>query len=199
MLRFDDPLPRAPQRVLIAGVTGVGKSTLGQRLGLLWGLPYTNLDALHWGPAWTPRPEFQAETQALASSQQWVTEWQYWGKGLKHVFGDRADAVIWMNFPRPLALQRLLRRTVKRSITREPLFDGCVEPPLWAVFTDENHILRWERKTHSKWRERMPALVTELPETTFVELRSPRQVRRWLAGPAAAWEAFSNSDGQPEV
>ncbi|GFZ97927.1 AAA family ATPase [Nesterenkonia alkaliphila] len=184
MLSFSDPLPHTPQRVLIAGVTGVGKSTLGKHLSELWEIPYTNLDVLHWGPGWTERPQFREEAHALAASDHWITEWQYWGKGLKHTLGNRAETIIWLNFPRPLAWQRLFRRTVRRWATQHQAFAGCTERPPWTAFTDENHILRWEAKTHSKWRERMPALVQELSGAAFIELRSPHEVRNWLSGPA---------------
>lgn len=181
MLSFRDPCPHVPQRVLIMGVTGVGKSTLGERLGDLWELPYTNLDALHWGPGWTERPKFRDEVQAFAASDHWITEWQYWSKGFKHVLADRADTFIWLNFPRPVAWQRLFRRTIRRWATQQEAFEGCTERPPWTAFTDENHILRWEAKTHSKWRERMPSVVEEFPDGTFIELRSPHQVKHWLA------------------
>ena len=34
----------------MAGVTGVGKSTLSAQLSERWNLPYTGMDVLHWGP-----------------------------------------------------------------------------------------------------------------------------------------------------
>lgn len=185
VLQWNDPLPQRPRRVLIAGTTGVGKSTLGRKLQQQWAIPYTEMDALHHGPNWTTRPSFAADVAELAAQQEWVTEWQYWGHGMKHVVGDGADTLIWLNFPRPLALQRLLRRTISRSITKEPMWAGNVEPPLRKVFTQEDHILRWEMKTHSMWRERMPRIEEEFPQLSIVHLRTPRQVRRWLRGPAA--------------
>lgn len=186
VLGCDDPLPHIPRRVLLAGVTGVGKSTLGRRLGKLWGLPYTEMDALHWGPDWSTRETFLQDAREVADQDAWITEWQYWSRGFKHGLGDRADTLIWLNFPRPVALLRLLRRTVRRSLTREQLWAGNAEPPLWAYFTaPETHILRWEHRTHDTWRRRMPDVREEFPQLTIVELRSPREVARWLSGPAA--------------
>ena len=185
LLCADSPLPHTPRQVLVAGVTGVGKSTLSAQLSERWNLPYTGMDVLHWGPCWTPRPDFHAQATALAQSAQWVTEWQYWSKGFKHILGDRADTCIWLNFPRRRALPRLLKRTVTRSLTGREVFEGCVEPPMWHVFSDPDHILRWEARTYNNWRERMQTLPEEFPHLTIIELRSPSEVRQWLAGPAS--------------
>lgn len=180
MLGYRDPLPHVPHRVLIAGVTGAGKSTLGRRLAQHWSLPYQEMDLLHWGPNWTTRPSFADDVAELAAQDRWITEWQYWSNGNKHLLGDRADTCVWLNLSRPVARWRLVRRTIARNfVGREP-FPGCVEPPVWTAFTDPDHILRWEMHTHHKWRERMPHLEREFPNLTIVELASPRQVREWL-------------------
>lgn len=185
VLSHTDPLPHPPRRVLIAGTSGVGKTTLARRLAALWNIPHTELDALHHGPHWTPRPTFAAEARELAAGDEWVTEWAYWSKGMKTVLGERADTLIWLNFSRPMAFQRLLRRTLKRQILRERLWHGNVEPPLYTFFTNpEENILRWGMRTHGKWIERMPTVDREFPHLSIIELRTPREVRRWLTGPA---------------
>ena len=56
MLSADDPLPHRPERVLVAGVTGSGKTTLARRLGELWGLRHVEIDALFHQPGWRERP-----------------------------------------------------------------------------------------------------------------------------------------------
>src|SRR5918995_3432102 len=100
MLSPSDPLPIAPERVLVCGVTGVGKSTLAARLGELWGLPYTDLDGLFHGAGWTKRPTFEQDVHALAADARWVTEWGYWTSGMGPVLGDRAQLLIWLDLPR---------------------------------------------------------------------------------------------------
>ena len=52
-------------RILIAGPSGSGKTTFAARLGRLLDIPHTEMDSLHWGPNWTPRPSFEADVQAL--------------------------------------------------------------------------------------------------------------------------------------
>jgi len=64
-------------RILIAGPSGSGKTTFAARLGRILDIPHTEMDSLHWGPNWTPRPSFEADVQALIERPAWITEWQY--------------------------------------------------------------------------------------------------------------------------
>ena len=184
MLSADDPLPFRPQRVVIAGTTGVGKSTLARRLADVWTLEYTELDSLFHGPDWTVRPEFLSEVRRIAEGDRWVSEWNYFSSGGGQILGEGADLAIWLDLPRRIARARLLRRTLRRRIRREPLWNGNIEPPLSTVFRDPSHILRWEMRTHATWKTRMPVVATEY-ELPVVHLRTPREVDQWLAGPAA--------------
>lgn len=59
-------------RILIAGPSGSGKTTFAARLGRLLDIPHTEMDSLHWGPNWTPRPSFEADVQALIERPAWI-------------------------------------------------------------------------------------------------------------------------------
>ncbi len=72
-----DALPGRPHRVLVAGTSGVGKTSLAARLGEAFELPHVEIDALCHGPGWTPRDSFAAEVEAFSAQPEWVTEWQY--------------------------------------------------------------------------------------------------------------------------
>jgi adenylate kinase family enzyme len=65
-----------PQRVLVAGTPGTGKTTLAGRIAAMVGGPHTNTDARYHGPDWTPRDSFLVDVVALVGSPTWVTEWQ---------------------------------------------------------------------------------------------------------------------------
>ncbi len=77
MLGPRDPLPRDPLRILVAGVSGVGKSTLARRISAATGIRYTEIDALYHGENWVPREEFETDVAAFTTAETWVTEWQY--------------------------------------------------------------------------------------------------------------------------
>lgn len=178
MLSADDPLPTVPRRVLVAGVSGTGKSTLARRIGAALALPYTEIDGLHHGPGWTKRPEFEAEVAAVVAGEAWVCEWQY--SSVRQLLAERADLVVWLDLPFPVTLIRVVRRTLRRRLRREELWHGNVEPPLHTFLTDPEHIVRWAISTRHSYRERVPALAVEHPQLTVVRLRRRGEVDRWL-------------------
>lgn len=51
VLTSTDPLPFPPQRVLVTGTSGSGKSTVARRVAAALGVPYTELDSLFHGPS----------------------------------------------------------------------------------------------------------------------------------------------------
>ncbi|MDQ0612624.1 adenylate kinase family enzyme [Microbacterium sp. W4I4] len=184
MLDAHDPLPLRPTRVLVAGVSGSGKTTFAARIADALGIPCYELDALHHGPGWVPRPEFLDDVRAFAATDTWVSEWQYTARGVNDLLPPRAQLVVWLDYPDRIVRARLWRRTLARSILRRELWNGNREPTLWklATTTDpEENVLRWQAKTLHRWRERMPAHEIEFPHLTVVRLSHPRQAERWLA------------------
>ncbi|WP_298038367.1 P-loop NTPase family protein [uncultured Microbacterium sp.] len=182
MLTSGNVLPSAPQRVLIAGVTGAGKTTLARRIADRFGLVHHEIDALHHGPDWTVRPEFLHDVRAFAATDRWVTEWQYTSKGADSILAPRADLVVWLDYPWHIVRRRLIARTLKRRMLRTRLWNGNVEPPLWSreAWNGDNDILGWQTGTRHKWDERMPGVQEFYPHLTVVRFRHPREASRWL-------------------
>jgi adenylate kinase family enzyme len=178
VLGADDPLDPVPRRVLVAGTTGVGKTTTAGRIGRVLGLPHTEIDSLYHGPGWVPRDTFVADVERYTSEPAWVTEWQY--TSVRAMLAERADTLVWIDLPTAQALWRLLRRTLHRRFGRIELWNGNVEPSLWTFFTDRGHILRWGISTRNVTRRRMPELVETAPHLRIVHLRSQREVDRFV-------------------
>lgn len=178
ILQPDDPLPEAPRRVIVAGTSGSGKTTLARRVADRLGVPHVEIDALFHGPGWTPRPSFEADVDAFTAEPGWVTEWQY--PAVRDRLADRADLLIWLDLPRPVVMRQVVRRTLRRRLRREKLWNGNVEPPLWTIVTDREHIVRWAWTTHGQNSERVAALSRRRPELPIVRLRSQADAARWL-------------------
>lgn len=180
LLAATDALPRRPHRVLVAGTSGAGKTSLAARLGQALELPHVEIDALFHGPGWTPRQSFTCEVETFSAQPNWVTEWQY--GSVRALLAERADMLVWLDLPRARVMRQVITRTVGRRLRRQRLWNGNVEPPLWTIFTDRGHIVRWAWTTHAKSAERVAALAEQRPDLMIVRLRSWREVQQWLGG-----------------
>jgi adenylate kinase family enzyme len=181
MLDAVAPLPVRPRRVLVAGTSGAGKTTVARRVAALLNIPHIEIDALFHGPAWTPRDTFESDVHSFSGGSCWVTEWQY--SQVRAILAQRADLLVWLDLPRALVMRQVIRRTMRRRLGRQMLWNGNLEPPLWTILTDREHIVRWAWSTHHKTATRVAALLEEYPDLVVVRLTSRSDVERWFAGP----------------
>lgn len=141
-------------------------------------LSHVEIDSLHWGPDWTPRGTFEDDVERFISGPRWVIELQY--RKVRPLIASRADTLLWLDYPTPVKMQRLIRRTLARRLRRTELWNGNVEPPLSSVFTDHDHIIRWGWRTRNKLTPVIPTLEERFPGLTVVRLGGPRQAEHWL-------------------
>ena len=174
----EDPLPSSPRRVLVTGASGSGKSTVARAVAARLGLPYTEIDSLYHGPDWVPRPAFVADVTTLVAQPAWATEWQY--STVRGLLADRADLLIWLDLPRWLILIQVTIRTLRRRFRREPLWNGNLEPPLWTILRNADHIIRWSWRSHARVQPRVVTLSHSHPQLPVVRLRTRRDISRWL-------------------
>ena len=179
MLTAGDVLDPVPRRVLVAGVTGAGKTTLAGRVSEILGVPHVELDSLYHGSGWVPRPSFVEDVQAFTARPAWVTEWQY--TAVRGLLASRADTLVWLDLPPRVALWRVLRRTMVRRVRRTVLWNDNVEPPLHTIIGNPDHLLRWAVRTRHSMPERVLPLEREHPHLRVVRLCSSRDVEAWIA------------------
>jgi hypothetical protein len=146
-------------------------------------LPYVELDALHHGPHWTARPSFAEEVRRLAGGDRWITEWQY--ADARPVLAERADLLVFLDLSRRVVMTRIVRRTLGRRLRHTELWNANVEPPLRAILSDRDHIVRWAWRTHTEHGGRVSELAQRRPDLPVVRLRTPAEAEQWLAGPVA--------------
>jgi adenylate kinase family enzyme len=183
VLSAQDPLPIRPRRILVAGVSGVGKSTLAGQIATITGSSHTEIDGLFHGPNWEPRATFVQDVETFTAVDAWTTEWQY--GSARALLAGRADLLVWLDLPFAVTLSRVVRRTLRRRLRHEVLWNGNVEPALGTFFTDREHLVRWAVSTRNSYRERIPQLESDNPHLDIERLNSRRSVKRWLAGPLA--------------
>lgn len=172
---------RQPRRTAVVGTSGSGKTTLASRLAQRLGVLHVELDAIHWGPDWTPAPRdlFRERTAQALGGEAWTTDGNY--SAVRDIVWSRADTVVWLDYPLPLIMVRVTGRTVRRFITRERLWNENRERFRESFFSRDSIIL-WALCTYRRRRREYPMLFRqpEYAHLDVVRLRSPRAAREWL-------------------
>jgi adenylate kinase family enzyme len=167
------------RRILVKGGSGAGKSTLGAELSRRLDVPYVELDALHHGPNWSAASASELQQRVLAATDDqrgWVVDGNYDSK-LGTPLIERADLIVWLDLPLPTKLARLTRRTARRWLRNEELWNGNRET-LKAAFWGREALFPWAVRCHFRDRRDWPARLAGRP---LVRLRSVDEVSAWLA------------------
>ncbi len=171
-------------RVIVVGTTGTGcgKSTLAQQLAVLMGCPFIEIDALFWNAGWTqtPRDEFRQRVSEAIAPERWSAGGNY--SSARDLIWQRADTLIWLDYPLPLVLTRLFKRTMKRIVTREELWSGNRET-FRAQFLSRDSLFVWALTSHPKQRRTYPIELAkpEYQHLTVHRFRSPKETAMWLS------------------
>lgn len=129
-------------RIVIIGCSCSGKTTMARNLSSALGHHHIELDALFWLPDWQQRErdEFRARVAAATLGDAWVVDGNY--SKARDILWSRATHLLWLNYRFPQIMQRALRRTLRRGITRQRMWSGNQESLFRAFFTRQS-ILYW--------------------------------------------------------
>lgn len=167
------------KRIHVVGTSGSGKTTLARNLARRLDIPHVELDALHWGPNWTPAPDFRERVTAALSGEAWATDGNY--SAVRDIIWHRADTVVWLDYVLPVVLWRVTSRTVRRAIQQEELW-GANRENLKEAFFGPDSVIWYALKTWRRRKRQYPILFAqpEYAHLNVVHLPSPRQAQRWL-------------------
>lgn len=172
--------PRPGQRIAIRGLSGSGKTTLGDQLSELLGIPHTEMDALFWKANWgkSTNEEFFAKIEAITSQSAWILCGNY--SRTRSLIDPLAETIIWLDYPFPLTLSRLLRRSILRGRKHQLLWGHCQETVLGA-FTGKDAIVWWIFRYRKRHRRQMQAMFDNPePNKDYLRFRHPRETEAWL-------------------
>lgn len=165
------------KRVMIVGCSGAGKSTLARRLARLTDLPVTHLDQIYWTPGWITRPreETRRLIEEVVQGDRWIFEGNHSSSfGLRVA---RADTVIFLDFPIPLCLWRVVKRVITHfGRVRPDMAEGCPEGIDWVF-------LRWIMGYRGNLRPEILEMIDGAPaHVTVHRLTGPAAVDAFVAG-----------------
>jgi adenylate kinase family enzyme len=171
------------KRIVVVGVTGSGKSMLAERLARKLGLDFIELDAIYWKPDWvgSSNDEFRDKVEKAIQAPGWAVAGNY--SVTRDIVWQRAEAIVWLDYPFFLVLDRLLRRIWIRWRTKELLW-GTNYESLWVhcKLWSKDSLINWLFKTYWRRKRQYPFLMA-LPQYAHLKafrFKTPRQTDAWI-------------------
>jgi adenylate kinase family enzyme len=181
------------------GGSCTGKTTVSRRLAVVLGVPHVELDALHHDPGWEEASAdvFQARVNAAlaAAADGWVVDGNYRSK-LGDLVLESADTAVLLEPPFFRTLGRAFSRTIRRTITREELWNGNKEHVRHVFRSD--WIPFWVIRTHRHYESQNRERVDAHPHLALVRLRSDADADAWLQS-IQATESMSGSSNASDL
>lgn len=115
------------KRIIVAGASGSGKTSLARTLSKKLSIPHVELDRLNWLPGWKMRDpqELKKLVAKEAAKPTWVVCGNY--SALMPITWTRADTVIWLDYPLWLCLWRVTKRAIINLVTKQWLKGLVIE------------------------------------------------------------------------
>ncbi|HZD22127.1 MAG TPA: adenylate kinase [Acidimicrobiia bacterium] len=172
-------------RVVVVGCSGSGKTTLAREIARRLDIPRLEMDAVMHDGDWNATPDhvFAARLAEFATGDRWVIDGNYASHGASEAVWPRADTVVWVDPPKRVVVSRVVRRTLKRMITREELWNGLREPlgNLYKRDPYEN-IIVWAWTRYDSYRRRYEETMRDgtWAHATVRRLQDMRTTRQFL-------------------
>ena len=168
------------ERIAIVGTTGSGKTTLARQIAERLKCHCCELDAINWQPNWEQLDDDRLVERVgvVVDKDRWIIEGNY--PSVRPLIWERADTLVWLDYPFPIVFGRLLKRTIHRNVTREDLWSGNRESVRRTLSRES--ILLWCLKTYGMRRRQYSQCVSEpgYSHLNVLRFRHPREVEDWL-------------------
>jgi adenylate kinase family enzyme len=120
------------KRIVIVGVSASGKSTFARKLSEKAKLPFFLMDAIMWNPGWQYIGDEATveKLEEIGSKEEWIIEGYISTEARTFLF-ERADIIIYLDYPPVVATFRYLKRWWKHRKSPRPELEGSPEKFDW--------------------------------------------------------------------
>jgi len=162
------------RRIAVIGNGGGGKTTLARALGEHLGIAVHEVDEVLWLPGWrrAPLDEVAPILEGWAAHDSWIID----GFGPWPVIDrrmNRADTIVYVDLPFRTHLWWSTKRQVV-SLIRGRAWQGQSAPPPSLL------MLRTLRRVQAMRPDLLELVTKNGRAAKLVQLRSPRDIARWL-------------------
>ena len=165
------------KRIQVIGAPGAGKSTLAKKVSEVTGYKLIDLDMNFHLPGWQMREteEFRQIIQSkIAGVDNWILDGDYYSKLGSEIL-EQVDTVVWMNTPLLYSQSRLIRRSLKRIITKELL---------WGVNRESTKgaygLFKFAIRKHRELEEQVQERWINNDKVKVIELKSKRDAEKYI-------------------
>ncbi|NOX29743.1 MAG: hypothetical protein GXP35_06810 [Actinobacteria bacterium] len=178
------------KRVSFVGSSGAGKTTLAMAVAARIGVEHIELDGIFHQADWTQLPADEFVEQITARTNDavkrtggWTADGNY-NTQTAGLVQRLADTIVWIDTSKPRVMYRVIKRTLRRAILREELWNGNREP--WTnlyAWDPAKNIIRWAWTTHASTKARYETMSSDgsWDHAEVVRLTTPTEVAAWLA------------------
>jgi hypothetical protein len=171
------PTQATPQRVVLIGCAGSGKSALARALTARLDARPIERDALGDDEA----PDFAMKVAAAvdAAGSRWVFDGAPYNAEM--LVYPHADTVVALDYPRWVVQRRVLARSLRGWLTGRADGAHTSSDPPWRWWAP-THPVGWAMRTHAARHTEIAELLArpELAHARRLRFTSPRQATAWL-------------------
>ena len=171
------PTESIPERIVVLGCAGSGKTTLARTLAVRLGARHIERDA--FGDDEAPGFATQVAAAIEAAGSQWVFDGAPYNAEL--LVYPHADTVVALDYPRWVVQWRVLTRSVRLWLTHRGDGAHSSTSPPWRWWAPD-HPVGWAARRHTARHAEIAELFArpELAHAYRLRLTSPRQAAAWL-------------------
>lgn len=167
---------------MVVGTSCSGKTTLSKNLSRIFDIPHIQLDLLFWEKNWQSVPPeiFIDRVQNEISKNNWIIDGNF--HSTFDIVKERANHIIWLNYPLPLVFYRGLKRTLSRISSQEEILNGNRET-FRMSFLSRDSILLWILTSHNKLKKRYEPIFTSAENQNIdcIRLKSQSETDNFLS------------------
>ena len=181
-------------RIVVIGTSGAGKTTLARTIARQLQLSHIELDALNWKPCWrdlvrSDPAEFARRVAAAMQVDGWVADGNY--AVVRDLIWRNASHLVWLDYSRPVIMQRVIGRSLLRVVLRTELWAGTGNRERWHFLLQPSHPILWAWRTWAALREETGDLIgrTEYAHLNVLRLQRPGEAHQAVETLVAATRA----------
>ncbi len=177
---------KRPKTIGLVGTSGAGKTTLAKELAKRMGTIFIEIDAIRHKENWqrATDSEFQEGIEKqIGNNESWVIDGV-----VGDPMGERLDLILWLDLPLHVKLNRAIKRSLKRIVTKEEIWNGNRES-WYGAFLAPDGVVPFMFRAHFRHRRNMPK------STHFYKvkrLKTAAEVDDWLSNNFPESKAIEN-------